>query len=124
MSLKKWLLVGSISFLSMASYGQRGLPRAVDAAVQHQVFSRAQLPTVRDGVRNLVTGRLGAYQMLVPAEIHYGVTQNFPVRSTFNFKAGELPKQQVARITEFPRIVGGRHDARPDGSVCRLTLMI
>ena len=107
MVVKKWLLLFSIVILSMAAYAQKGLGKAVEATVERQVISRAKLPTVRDGVRNLVMRRLGAVNSAP------GVVCQHPVRSILAF--GAPLKEQQARVTDLPRIVGGRHEQRTDG---------
>ncbi len=103
MVAKKWLLLVGITFLSMAIYAQKGFDKAVETTVNRQVFNRAKLPTVRDGMRNLVTRRLGK----IPT------TGGGGTRSVLNFGAPLQAKQ--IRVEEFPRIVGGRHDERGDG---------
>ena len=105
MSVKKWFILCSIVIFSTAAYAQKGVTKAVEAAVERQVLNRAKLPTLRDGMRNLVTRRLGVGQLGAPLQ--------YPTRSVLDFGA-PLKKQQV-RVTELPRIVGARHDERKDG---------
>lgn len=107
MAVKKWLLLVSIAFLSVSAYAQKGVNKALEAAVERQVVNRAKLPTMRDGVRNLLSHRLGAARPMP------GVLCQCSVRSVLNF--GAPLQAQQARVTDLPRIVGKRHEERRGG---------
>ncbi len=115
MPVRKFAVLLGIAVLSMPAYAQKGLGKAVETAVQRQVVNRAQLPTFRDGMRNLVTRRLGGLPVVK------GVSQTagkqvvlHPTASLLHFESSlRAPKTSV--VPEFPRIVGGRHDQRADG---------
>ena len=111
MPVKQVAVLLSIVVLSLPAYAQKGVEKAVEIAVQRQVVNRAKLPTLRDGMRNLVTHRLGPVHPAVAAG--YAAVVHNPVRSVLDF--GKLLREQQVRVVEFPRIVGGRHDKRQDG---------
>ncbi|MBO5911305.1 MAG: hypothetical protein J6Q05_03835 [Elusimicrobiaceae bacterium] len=114
MFVRQLLVLFSIAVFSTVAYAQKGLGKAVEMAVPRQVINRAKLPTFRDGVRNLVTRRLGN----LPAIQRSGqaaVTQKlaYPTSSVLNFGTS-LKVSPVYVTPQIPQIVGGRHDARTD----------
>ncbi len=113
MSVKKWFILCSIVIFSTAAYAQRGVTKAVETAVERQVFNRAQLPTLRDGMRNLVTRRLGnVHYVKLPAAVQPEqrnlVWEKYPTRSVFEFK--DLLKLQTNR----PALVSPITQMRPE----------
>ena len=91
MSAKPFVLLFSIVCLSTATYAQKGVGKAVGTAVQRQVINRAKLPTLRDGVRNLVMRRLGK----IPPSVAV-----YPASRVVDFKA--FLHQPSARAVDLP----------------------
>lgn len=100
MTVKQLIVLITMALLSTATYAQKGLSKTAGNALQRKIVTRAKVPTFRDGIRNLVTRRLGVVN-LPQEEIYF-------TRSVLNF--GYPLKNQQVRVSELPRIVGGRHE--------------
>lgn len=115
----KCVLPVGIVLLSVSSYAQTGLSRGIQVAVEKKVVRSAQLPKMRDGLRNLLTRRLGINPVAVSSSLQEtaGVKSQSvitsPTRSVLYFgKPLQIPQTQ---ITEIPRIMGVRHNERKNG---------
>lgn len=83
MLIKKGLVLFSIFIFSTAAYAQKGLSQAVESAVDRQILSK--LPTFRDGIRNLVTHRLGNVPAISKRVNSFPIVLD-PTRSAFDFE--------------------------------------